>query len=188
MVITPDHSLIPARPAIPVPEKRVRTEKKGDITEWAEAALSARSDGDYRDVTMEILRERAIQREESARVEAERIKAQVAAEETNRLLHMLPSLADTLRSLSMRNNRSHMLKKDCVEGIIAALQLKTHQVQQGFDLLCTIAPEFISIVPAEKGVPATVAVNRATPYKEVRGKVVEYARSHVKLEQCVSSP
>lgn len=179
--IKPDFSLIPSQPVVALPEKKVRTiNKAGAMSEWEAAALN--SEPLEGKITLEMLRERAAKREEIALQQKEKVKIQLAEEESERLLQLLPTLADAFRSMAVRKNRTNMTRKDSLEGVSRALQLRPQQVATGMDLLCSIVPEFLCQLSADLGVPATVTVNRNLPYKEVRGKIVEYVRTHSRSE------
>jgi hypothetical protein len=126
---------------------------------------------------LEALRERAIQREVEAQQQAAKLKAQTALDEQDRLLQLLPALADAVRGMAVRQNRSQLVRKDCLDVAGAALRLTPKQLLQGLETLCAVVPEFLNLLPAQDKVPATVVVNRRAVYKEVRGKVMDYAHS-----------
>ena len=186
--LVPNLSLIPPQPAVTLSEKRVRTaHKASDITEWAQQALATQSNNDKSKVTLEQLRERAVLRGEIAERQAERLRIQVSVEEDRKMLQFLPNIADTLRSIAVRNNRSVMLKRDCIDNINRAVGLKTVQILKALDILCTVAPGFLEVLPATGAIPATVSLNRALPFKEVRTSLVEYVRNEINNQNSTSS-
>lgn len=188
-------SLIPPQPAITTATQRLKTDRLGGqptttatsttTTATTEASIAAQIGGSSSSgasnssgaVTMEALRERAIRRGEAAQLEAERQRAQKVADEHIRLLQLLPAIADALRGMAVRQNRSSLLRRDCVESVAAALRLSPQQILQGFELVAAAVPEFLALTAAEKGIPATVVVNKYLVYKEVRAAVVEFARN-----------
>jgi hypothetical protein len=179
----PDPANLPPQPALVLSNssnKRLRVEDTKDIADWAQDILNAKPIGDNVSVTLEALRERAIERGRQAQIKSDILHTQIQQEGLNQLLTLLPLITDTLRSLSVRKNRTRMVKKDCVEAVVKAMHLKAHDVLQGFEKICTVVPEFLEILPADGTSPATVHINTAVSYKEVRGKVVEYARSNTK--------
>ena len=174
---------MPPQPEISMPNnsnKRMRTEGSSqDIADWAQDVLNAKSVGDNLNVTLDALRQRAIERGRQAQVKADILHTQIQQEELTKLLTLLPLITDTLRSLSVRKNRTRMVKKDCVEAVVKAMHLKAHDVLQGFEKICAVVPEFLEIIPPDATSPATVHINTAVSYKDVRGKVVEFARSNI---------
>lgn len=183
--VFPDPTVLPPQPAItivgPSCNKRMRSEiSSQDIADWAQDVLNAKPVSDNLNVTLDVLRERAIERGRQAQQKADLLHSQIQQDELNKLLTLLPLITDTLRSLSVRKNRTRMVKKDCVDAVVKAMHLKTHDILQGFEKICSVAPEFLEIIPPDATSPATVHINTAVSYKEVRNKVVEYARSNTK--------
>lgn len=182
----PDPAKLPPQPAVASPSsnssnKRLRSEApSNDIADWAQDILNAKPVGDNLTVTLDVLRARAIERGRQAQIKADILLTQIQQEDLNKLLTLLPLITDTLRSLSVRKNRTRMPKKDCVDAVVKAMHLKAHDVLQGFDKIYAVVPEFLEILPAEAASPATVHINTAISYKDVRSKVVEYARNNAK--------
>lgn len=191
--IVPDYSLLPTQPIIAAPNQNARHDAAAAV--HAQIAAHSKGTGSPNTstkssssdvagrVTLEALRERAIQREAEAQDAAEKLKQRLVEEEQQRLLHQLPALADAVRGLAVRLNRSHLLRKDCLEAVAPALRLTPKQAVQGLEALSVAVPDFLCLQPAVDKVPATVAVNRGAVFKEVRGKVVEYVRSQESQEK-----
>jgi hypothetical protein len=180
--VIPDRSLVPSPPALSAPNqhaKKTAVTAKPDTAKFSLNHNSAapNSKPGSGGVTLEALRERAIQREVEAQQQAAKLKAQAALDEQDRLLQLLPALADAVRGMAVRHNRSQLVRKDCLDAAGAALRLTPKQLLQGLETLCAVVPEFLNLLPAQDKVPATVVVNRGAVYKEVRSHVVDYAHS-----------
>lgn len=172
----PDPSLLPEEPTVAPQQPVVASEKSAKaILDWERDSLM--SDDSIGAATYDVLAARAIERGRKADIKAELVKSQINNEESNKLLVLLPAIADTVRSLSRRLNRTRMLKKDCVDSVAASMHLKHREALAGVDQLAAIIPEFFSVEPSEDGVPAVAHINTALVYKEVRGFIVEYVKS-----------
>ena len=177
--LTVDPSLLPTKPTV-IPllqstERKMRTGNQGgDIAEWAQAALSSKQGDDDLNDTLESLRERALERGKLAEKQAEDLKELLRQEEKNKLMSVLPSIADALRSLSVRKKRTNMIKKECAEEVASSLHLKVQEILQSFVVLSSVVPDFIILRPSAGQLPSTVTINTTLPYKEVRRKVLDY--------------
>ena len=173
--IRPDPSLLPEQPEIAPLEPAVTSTKAAkDILEWEKEVV--RKEDRLEEVTLDALRARAVAREKQVNVQEQLRQHKIENEEHHKLLHLLPAMADAVRSLARRKNRTRMPKKDCLESVAQAMHIKYASAVAGLDHLNAIIPEFFSIERPEAGVPVTVHIDTALPYKEVRGFVVEYVK------------
>lgn len=128
--------------------------------------------------TLEALRERAKQRGNKL-LEVEAVDKHKRQQiENNRLLALLPSMTDTIRSLCLRKNRTKMVKKDLCDDVACAMHLKRYDVNKCLDLIYQCVPEFITIFPEDSELPSTVKVNTSVSYKETRAKVVDFVHQN----------
>jgi hypothetical protein len=139
---------------------------------YTDTPAAGRSDAANLSVTLQSLRENAIARGKRLKEQEEALQAQKKITEEAHARHRLPFIADTLRSLFVRKNRSRMLLKECTGSICSTLYLKSKVVTEAMKLIEQVVPEFFTVLPAAHGVPSTVQINLSTPYKEVRQKLV----------------
>lgn len=90
----------------------------------------------------------------------------------------LPSLCDAIRSKCLNSNKSCMKTSDFIDALSRELLLKNinrKELNERTQLLAKIAPEFISIIPADKKVPySTMRVNLKTPVDSIKKKLARF--------------
>lgn len=174
--IHPDPSLLPEKQQFTPLEPTVHTEKSGIAMQaWEQEVLT--NEDPLEAATYEVLAARAIERGRKASAKAELLKAQVSQEETSKLLVLLPAIADSLRSLSRRLNRSRMAKRECVESVAASMHIKHREALSGIDQLAAIVPDFVVLESAQDGMPTVAHINVAAKYSEVRRIIVEFVKN-----------
>lgn len=174
--INADLSLLPEVPQYTPLEPTVHTEQSTTAVQgWEQDVLM--NEDPLEAVTYDILAARAIERGRKASAKAELLKTQATQEETNKLLVLLPAIADSLRSLARRLNRSRMAKKDCVENVAASMNIKHREALAGIEQLAAVVPDFIVLELAQDGMPTVAHINVAAKYSEVRRIIVEFVKS-----------
>jgi len=174
--VHPDHSLLPEKQQFTPLEPTVQSEKSGIVMQAWEQEVQMKEDP-LEAATYEVLAARAIERGRKANAKAELLKTQVTQEETNKLLALLPAIADSLRSLSRRLNRSRMAKRECVESVAASMHIKHREALSGIDQLASIVPDFVVLESALDGMPTVAHINVGAKYSEVRRIIVEFVKN-----------
>ena len=124
------------------------------------------------------LREKAILRDQTRQVkEYELSKEKSSLDLRNRILS-LPSLCDALRSKCLTANRTCIKTSELMRHLVSELFLTHWELAQRLQILSSIIPEFLTLVPADLIIPVpTVRLNLSAPYGIVRKKVTTYVAS-----------
>lgn len=121
------------------------------------------------------LREKAILRDQIKQIkEAELVKGKSILDVKNRILS-LPSLCDALRSKCLTDNRTCLKTTELMKVLTTELFLTHWELAQRLQILTSIIPEFLTVIPADDVVPvSTVRLNLSAPYGIIRKKVIKY--------------
>ena len=121
------------------------------------------------------MRDQIILRDQTKEIKtAELLREKNILDAKNRILS-LPSLCDTLRSKCLMDNRTCLKISELLRLLVSELFLTRSELSQRLDILKSIIPEFLTVVPADNILPVcTVRLNLQTPYSVVRKKVMAY--------------
>ena len=121
------------------------------------------------------LREKAILRDQTRQVKEDELSKEKSCLDLRSRIISLPSLCDALRSICLAANRTCIKTSELITHLVSELFLTPWELAQRLQILSSIIPEFLTLVPADLIVPvSTVRLNLSAPYGIVRKKVTTY--------------
>lgn len=124
--------------------------------------------------TLDELRNMAIAKGALLKSMEEKVRREQETRDECSRLRMLPRICDSLRALFVLNRRTTIIANECYNKLAMELRRNILDVEKMVHTLACIAPEFVTIFPADDTIPVcTLRINKEAPYRDVRNKVMQ---------------